>query len=450
MFMQKLIATCCLLLAANLALATNLDSAWAKFYEHRDAREYVQALIAADALVTATAPLGTRSLEHGKALAERGMTQLLLGNTRAALADLEQADAIYADALPIYSEELIAALSYMGAALQSLGRSEDAMVALIRAQHITHRLWGTDNREQIPIVKALAAFQQTQGDLSQAESLMRFAVKLAHTHYGENKPEGIAATAELGAWLRSTGQYHEAISELNSALDKLQPGDSDSVLAYPLIKGLAHAYQGGYRGRFARSMFERMLKLQDENPQQFSLDQRIGAHLQFGDWLMQRYFESAAVEQYTAAWRLADMAGPDGAQWKRQLASPSLVRYGEMSPNKMSAENRFVDFRFVIRDDGRPAQVEITNHKASVRQRSESLKAFRDEIRFRPAIVDGIAMEQTDVDQKMYMLPDGVLIEPEPIDAPARLTNAVGKDPVETFELQRLHQVEIVRADTGG
>ncbi len=138
---------------------------------------------------------------------------------------------------------------------------------------------------------------------------------------------------------------------------------------------------------------------------------------------MQRYFEGKAVDQYEAAWTIANAAGPDGAHWLPQFAQPQLVRYGEMAPRDLGGEDRQVTFQFRLTDDGRVRGAKVVDASADSRDSSRARQNFPNLTRYRPAIVEGQAQPMAMMTATMYLLPDGLALEPAPVAAPARLTS---------------------------
>lgn len=404
----------------SFAQATE-DELWQDYYTSRAEKNVERAHEVANWLLTrAREKHGRDSLEFGQALAEVGVTQVLLERYGEALANLRQAEDILDRNAPLYSEKLLSALSFLGSALQKNGRHKEAIRAFTRAQHLTHRLWGTKNKEQVPLAYAKAESHQAIGELYQAEQLQRYALNLYRANYGEKSPEAIAASARLGTWLRSTGDYHGSLYHFRMALAELHGKGPDVPESYPLLLGLAHAYRGGYRGRYARSTHQRILDLVESQPEQFSLDQRINAHLGFGDWLMQRYYERKAVRQYEAAWKLANEAGADGQSWMEEFSNPKLVRYGDMAPHDIVGANQYVKFKFDVKADGRARRVKVTEYDCDGRDQYIARLVFPNQIRYRPAIVDGRAVTRADQTSTMYLLTEATPLEPASVNPPTR------------------------------
>lgn len=394
---------------------------WQDYYTSRSEKNFERAHEVANWLMTRARELhGRDSVEFGEALAEVGVTQVLLEQYGKALANLRQAEDILERNAPLYSEKLLSALSFLGAALQKNGRHKEALHAFSRAQHLTHRLLGTNNKEQIPLSYAKAGSYQAMGDINRATQLQRYALDLHRTHYGEQSPEAIAASARFGTWLRSTGDYHGSLYHFRMALAELHGKGPDKPESYPLLLGLAHAYRGGYRGRYARSTHQRILDLMAAQPNQFSLNERINAHLGFGDWLMQRYYERKAVRQYEAAWRLANEAGADGQSWMEEFSDPKLVRYGDMAPHDIVGANQYVKFQFDVKADGRARRVKVTEYDCDGRDQYIAKLVFPSQVRYRPAIVDGRAVTRADQTSTMYLLTEATPLEPAAVEAPSR------------------------------
>ncbi len=402
--------------------AVSVNDLWQDYYGWRKDGDVGKAHELALALTAVTAKrLGEDSVEFGMALAELGVTKLLLDRPFEALGHLVAAEIILKERLPLYSEKLITALTFLGSALQSTGRHDEALYAFSRAQHITHRLWGTNNETQIRIAYAKADSLQALGDLWQAEEVRRLAYKLHRINYGETSPRSIEASARFGTWLRSIGAYDESVRHFHEALSELQGDGPDLPESFPLLRGMAHAYRGGYRGKHARGMHQRVVDLMAAYPDRFSVDQRVRAHLDFGDWLMQRYYERPAVEQYEAAWRVANDAGPAGRRWLDSLAEPQLVRYGEMAPYDVGGDDQYVAFRFELRANGRVRKVKVTEYGSSSKDQAYARRQFPKMIRYRPAIVDGEAVARAGHTQTMYLLPPDTRLEADPVAGPSRL-----------------------------
>ncbi|MEM9303070.1 MAG: tetratricopeptide repeat protein [Pseudomonadota bacterium] len=398
------------------------DTLWETYFALRELKDHDQAHEAARTLEASMAERhGVDSESYGRALAETGITLLLTGRYGESLARLDRAEAILRENLPLYSEKLVVALSFLGSALQSQGRLDEALDAFTRAQHITHRLWGANNLQQIRIAYAKADTMVALGEFYEAEELQRFAYRLHRENYGPSSPEAIEASARLGAWLRAAGEYHDAIDHFHRAIDEVQGDGPDTPEAYPLLKGLGHAYQGGYRGKRSRGVQQRVIAVVEAHPDRFTLDQQIEARLLYGDWLMQRYYERQAVAQYEAAWRLAEAAGPDGERWIQTFAAPAMVRYGAMAPQDYSGKNEFVKLSFNITKDGRIRRAKVLEENTTGIDSAFVRQEFPKETRFRPAIVDGRAVASEGRLATMYLLPPGVLLEPEPIAAPQTL-----------------------------
>ena len=409
--------------ALLLLLAAPDDDQWQEYRAARATDQLHEAARIAEQIVEAALRTdGEESSAFGVALGELGATQMLRGEHVAALSNLKMAEEVLRESEPVFSENLITSLAFLGAELQNRGRQEEAMDAFTRAQHITHRLFGANNPDQIPLVYAKAASALSLGEVWQAEELERFAHELHVENYGIDSRVTIAASARLGTWLRSIGDYSGSIAHFHAALKNVQGDGPDLPEAAPLLRGMAHAYRGGFRGKHARGFHERLIAVMAEHPERFSADERIVEHMRFGDWLMQRAYESDAVDQYESAWALAAEAGPDAAHWIETLSQPSIVRYEDMAPTDVEEEGKFVTFAFQLRTNGRPYRVNIADHSVSTRERSQARKTFRDEVRFRPAVIGGEATAVETAMVTMYLLNDDTQIEPTPASAPDRLT----------------------------
>lgn len=409
---------------------------WQDYYGWRELDDIEQAHAVAGRLVKqAEEHLGKRSIGYAQALAELGATHVLLGRGTQGLVMLKQAESILARQTPLFSQELLTILEHLGAALQATGRHSEAIDAFTRAQHLTHRLWGTTNKEQIDLAYARADSLQAVGEHAKAERLQRFVYELHRTHYGDRSTEAIKASARYGTWLRNTGNYHESLYHFKMALAELHDGGPDTPESIPLLHGLAHAYRGGYRGRYAGSMHKRVIEVVATFPDRFTLDERVRAHLDYGDWLMQRFYERRAVRQYETAWQLASDSGAAGESWLEVLSKPKLVRYGEMAPRDISGANRYVSFQFDLKADGRARRIKVKDFNCTGRDRYLAKLIFPSDVRYRPAIVDGRAVPHAGQTETMYLIPMQEAIEAAPLAAGAanRMLGNALLEPSNTF-----------------
>ncbi|MDX1569617.1 MAG: tetratricopeptide repeat protein [Xanthomonadales bacterium] len=341
---------------------------------------------------------GPDSANHGRALAKLGVTRFLGGDRKAAVADLERAVRILSGAEGLYDRQLIAPYFFLGLALQSVGDPEAGADALSRAQQVAQRADGSHSEDQIPILYAKAHGEQQRGNLLVAENLHRTAYKLHREAYGDLSPEAIGAADRLGRWLRSIGDYTGALSLYRSAMIELQGKRGPDVPAVlPLLLGKSNAYLGGPFSRRSFKMHQRVIKLMKKHPDVFSRNRLIAALVEYGDLLMRFSYERAATRRYVEAWEVADAGGSAYADWKAYLAEPRIVRFNSLIPASRSEEEAdYFRLVFDISFDGRPKEIELADSDAPGELQFYVPNIFRNQVRFRPRIIDGEAVRTDD------------------------------------------------------
>ena len=347
-------------------------------------------LLEADAQ-QAEALFGPDSANHGRALAKLGITRFLGGDRESAVSDLQGAVEILADAEGLYDSQLVAPYFFLGLALQSVGDLEGGADALSRAQQVAQRADGSHSEEQIPMLYAKAHGEQQRGNLAIAENLHRTAYKLHREAFGNLSPEAIAAVDRLGRWLRSIGDYKGALSLYRSALIELQGKRGPDVPeALPLLLGRANAYLGGPFSRRSFKMHQRAIKLMKKHPEEFSRNRLIAALVEYGDLLMRFSYERAATRRYVEAWQVADAGGSAYADWKAYLAEPQIVRFNSLVPaTHTDRESDYFRLVFDVSFDGRPKEITLADSDAPGELQFYVPNIFRNQVRFRPRIIDG-------------------------------------------------------------
>ncbi len=298
--------------------------------------------------------------------------------------------------LGIFSHQLVEPLGYLGLSQQQLEQHEAAADTLTRAQHITHRAFGTLNETQIPLVYSKADSLQAQGEWWQAEQLQRTVYRLHKHNFGIDAPETLGALNQLGTWLTRAGRTNSALSLYRTGLKDLKDSNgNDTPAMAPLLEGMARAFlfSNTARGR-SLNLLLRVQKLTLQHPDHFGPADRLMANLQLADSLMLFSLERDAMPHYLEAWNTVQNSTGLSAWERNQFADRRLVSgpFEELSEQQAQTRVHF-HFSFDLRKDGRPSNVKLINTTASPTLALPTLATFRA-VRFRPKFSQQQAVER--------------------------------------------------------
>ena len=134
----------------------------------------------------------------------------------------------------MFAPELIEPLLQLGQAYVRYGDTEQALEALNRAQHITHRNDGVYSPAQGTILQRKTQLALRLEDPLEANKQQKFLFFI-NTHNFE-KLEALPAYLEMAKWYMETGQYHRSRKKLEEAITLIEAsaGESDLRLLEPL------------------------------------------------------------------------------------------------------------------------------------------------------------------------------------------------------------------------
>lgn len=300
----------------------------------------------------------------------------------------------------IFSGELVEPLVGLGLAFQDMDEHDLAVDTFNYAQHVTHRDLGVYNLDQVRIIEATANSFAAQEKWLEAENLQLLAYKLYRRNFDEDSEEILPGMYRLARWYQQVQDYRQARVVFRKAMARIEEKHgAQSPKLIPPLKGIAGAYleENGPDAIKGLRASEEILVIMNNNPEQFSLEQRILAHLEMGDWFVQFNRSDDASSQYRAGWELAQTDGNGERNWLEYFDRPHLIYPGarlglEVIGYSRVGDQVYYDFQFTIGRNGRPEEIEIIGTNLHGQTRSVALQAFRY-ARFRPRIVDGATVE---------------------------------------------------------
>ncbi len=285
----------------------------------------------------------------------------------------------------VFSDALIEPLIMLGLAWHALEDDRRSSDSFTRAQHITHRHEGVLNLRQIPLVLFRTINLMEGGDWWQAEQLQRTGYRIMRHHFGVSHRRTILSATRLGTWLTLMGRYKPALTMYRRHLIELQQihGGSHPSMA-PLIRNMAITFlHEGLTVDRGITMQEQLVYLHEEYPHEFADNEKYASRMLLADLMMKNARESEAIEHYLEAWRFAS-----DAQKQQQSSQLRIVRGPFRWAPEAGEDQLYFDFRFRVRDDGRPQYIKLMDTNATSGQSVAAIKLFRQS-RFLPKISDG-------------------------------------------------------------
>lgn len=387
---------------ADRVLPSELEAAIFDYENLIENGEYSDLVAVAEQLPPLVSQLlGEDQEEYSIALSDLGAAYLHAGRPAEAIRPLELSIHQLEKHAGLFAEDLIGPLAYLGMAYQQTGEHRDAVNAFTRSQHITHRLHGAENPYQIKMVYAKAESWIALDEHFEAEQMLRFAVRLAESYFGETSADAMPSRYRLARWLRNEGEFKKALTEYRTAILALTDAEGkDMPEIVPALRGRAMTFllQGERDVDRGLTLHQRIVDLMQQQPDAFSINDRVAGHVDLGDWLLLFGREEEAWRQYNKAWNLS-MLDPD-RDWKAWFSEPRMIYAGpNLSLDSMGygviGEKVYYDFEFAIREDGRPRKVRILDGNLHGTTRRQAAKFMRSAV-FRPPILEGSPVE-TDV-----------------------------------------------------
>ncbi len=370
------------------------------YQNYMQAEQFDEAIDAARAgLQLTVAEFGPNHVETVDYLNDLGNALLQTGEPGEARVAFEQSVAIVKNQMGVFNPALIEPLHGLGVALQRLGEHDQAISSFQYAQHVTHREEGVNSLSQIRTIDAASRSMMRLQRWREAENLQLLVYKLYRRAYGSEDVGTIPGMYRLAHWYKEVGDYRQARVILRDTLEiQEREYGPDVPEMIPGLRGLAAAYleENGPDAIKGLRAQQKMLNILAAHPDRFSLDDKIQAHLEMGDWFVQFNEEEDAWEQYRHAWVLAQEANDSPRDWNAYFERPHLIYPGatialETIGYGRAGEEVYYDFEFTIGANGRPQQISVLGTNLHGQTRVTAIQAFRY-ARFRPRIVDGQAV----------------------------------------------------------
>jgi tetratricopeptide (TPR) repeat protein len=145
-------------------------------------------------------------------------------------ADLHRSMTIVLAAEGEYSLGLVSTLNRLGNLYSHDHRYPEALAAMRRAQHITHRNDGVYTLDQLGIVKGISAVFRKTNRLRAADTQERFHYKINEYNFGADNEQMIPALTRLGDWFRHSAQFDNALKAYKNVVKLLERHRSEAKL----------------------------------------------------------------------------------------------------------------------------------------------------------------------------------------------------------------------------
>ncbi|MEM9530731.1 MAG: tetratricopeptide repeat protein [Pseudomonadota bacterium] len=367
------------------------------FTNYMVAEQYPEAVeAAATGLELARTELGDGHIDTVPYITDLGNALLRNGQPGEARIQFEKSITVLRDKAGIFHEDLVEPLTGLGLAFQDMAEHDQAIDSFNYAQHVTHRVEGVYNLDQVRIIEATASSFAAQERWLEAENLQLLIYKLYRRNFGDGSDEALPGMYRLARWYQQVQDYRQSRVIYRRAIKNLSAKyGEDSPKLIPALKGIAGAYleENGPDAIKGLRASEEILAIMNANPDEFSLEQRILAHLEMGDWFVQFNRSEESWSQYRAGWELAQSDLTSDRDWIAYFDRPHLIYPGAKLGLEVIGYGRvgdevYYDFEFTIARSGRPEEIQIIGTNLHGQTRGVALQAFRF-ARFRPRIVDG-------------------------------------------------------------
>lgn len=374
------------------------EIAYLEFKAHMDAEEYPQALDAAHLVVELTErEFGPRHIENVTPLNNLATVQEQIGEYRPAEANYRKSIRILEDAQGIYEERLVRPLVGLGVVYNAAGQYPEGLLAFQRAQHITHRIDGLYNLDQMEILDGQTQSFLGLDEFAEADRTQRLALVISERKLGKHHIELVPALYKLAKWYQSTFQYANQRILYRRALTILEAnhGPNDLSLVEPL-RGIATSrYLEGIRRTEGEQALERALEIVSTHPDVKS-EERVRTLVDLGDWYITSSKADSGLPLYREAWNLLDA----NIELRESLfGRPVRLLYyspviSDAEPLSISDEpgEKYIDLEFTVTSRGRVANVKVI--EANVRNIIQrEVKFAASKARYRPRLENGVSVD---------------------------------------------------------
>ena len=263
------------------------------------------------------------------------------------------------------SDTLIDPQALLGLTLQELGKHDEAIEELTRAQHLVHLHGGLLDPAQIDFIRAKLDSLEELEEYWIAEQSFYALVKVHRENYGIADHRTIMATAEFGRWQTEIGLYRSAISFFRESileLEALNGGAHVGMIPYYIGRGQAYLAEYSQRDRGITNI-GRAIDVMHEVGHAVPIVEQVSLLMYYGDVLMRFRREKPAVDQYQQAFDIvqANPDFPDRARWLERFHQPRWVSPGAFSVKNDPASDEDIVIEYSINADGRPVNVNVTS-----------------------------------------------------------------------------------------
>lgn len=358
---------------------------------------YTEALDAAELAVELTEQaFGPADAAMGPVLTDLGFALLQVGQPAVAQGVFERSVAISDQQQGIFSRPLVSALHGLGLSLQQQGEHDQAIGTFHRAQHVSHRNDGVINLEQVPIIAASVDSYLAENRGKEAENLQLSILKIYQRKFGKGTIGTVPGLHRTARWFHDIQDYRQARLLYRQAMRiKTRQVEEDSIALLPEMKGITVSYleENGPDAIKGLRMQRRIVEVIENNLDEVSLNDRILAHLEMGDWYVMYNETEDAHRTYKRAWALAQTDTDNLDYWTGYFNQTAQIYPGpplsiDMLGYGYVGKEVYYDFRFTISREGRPVDVAIIGTNLHGMNRIAATTAFKM-ARFRPRLIDG-------------------------------------------------------------
>lgn len=184
--------------------------------------------------------LGPAHRETGSSWNSLGIIAWELGDTDAAVADIERAVRVWRS--PDSRQQLPGGLYNYGMVLHSAGREDEALAALQEARGLRAELFGASHALVGETDRLIGEVLASRGDLAAASEYFDRAEKLTRIGYGTDHPRTLFAELSLARQLGRTGQVNEALRRMDALA--VRKGEGSEI---PKLRWSARGYAAELR-----------------------------------------------------------------------------------------------------------------------------------------------------------------------------------------------------------
>ncbi|MDH3645251.1 MAG: TonB family protein [Gammaproteobacteria bacterium] len=292
----------------------------------------------------------------------------------------------------VFSLDLVDPLTVLAELYSSASRKDEAITALRRARHISHRNLGILNLEQIELADQLAMNYYEMGSIKEANRENRFAFRVNIHEYGADSAELVPAINKLASWYELIGEFGIARQHYKKSVDLIEKdyGENDLRLVAQL-QNIAGTYrkQNILKGEGKDALF-RAVQIQQQHPEA-DVVSRARALTDIGDWFMLTSRRRDAIDLYAQAWNLLTADGASPEKGDVIFGRPKRLRFNPPLPNPLAlggVSEIHVDVEFSVTPEGSVTNLSVKDASAHWRVQNEVRLAMRN-ARYRPQFADG-------------------------------------------------------------